>query len=144
MPESVTVLNQTEVEAFTNNNSDNTIPEISNMFVSFMLCVFCFLTILLNSSLLYCFLTNRREQWVRNANQIIFLILSDLIVGVILLLRTAIIFMRMTNRPYNTCAMLSCIQTSTQAVSFYHIMAVWLHRYRIAKRINAPFTLDRR
>ena len=48
-----------------------------------------------------------------------------------------------TEIPFSTCATFSYILVTTQNVSFYHIMAVCIHRVRMAIRIHVPFNTDR-
>ena len=112
------------------------------LFGAFILLVLTLLTILFNGSLLFCILKNRKKQWTRNAHQIVYLILSDFIVGLLLLPRNAQIFMRDTGIPFTICATFSYILNATQNVSFYHIMAVCIHRVRMAIRIHVPFNTD--
>ena len=101
------------------------------------------MTIIFNGTLLYCLMKNRKKQWVRNAQQIFYLILSDFIVGILLLPRSALIFMRSTGLSYRTCATFSYILATTQSVSFYHIMAVCIHRCRMAIQILSPVGVNR-
>ena len=102
----------------------------------------CVLIILFNSSLLFFILKHKRNPLVRNANQIIFLIMYDFLVGILLLPRTEFIYVRSSEMPYSTCAIFSYSLVTTQSLSYYHILAVCIHRYRLAKRIHLPFATD--
>ena len=44
--------------------------------------------------------------------------------------------------PYSTCAIFSYILVTTQPLSYYHILVVCIHRYRLAKRIHLPFAAE--
>lgn len=109
---------------------------------SLFLCLCCIVTVFFNLTLFICVLKNRRKAWFRNANQLIYLILSDLIVGVILAPRTALNFLDTGPQPYGTCAAWSYILVSSSAVSYYHILAVCIHRYRMVRNIHKPFVTD--
>ena len=124
-------------------NDSNAESELYNMIGSLILLLSCVMTILFNGSLLFCMLKNKKKQWMRNAQQIFYLILSDFIVGFLLLPRTATIFIRMSGLPFSMCATFSYILSTTNSVSFYHIMAVCIHRCRMAIRIHVPFDVDR-
>ena len=117
--------------------------ELRIMIGSIILFLSTFMTIIFNGLLLYCFLKNRKKQWVKNAKQLFYLILSDFIVGLLLLPRNALIFLRTTGLSFTTCAVFSYMLTTTQSVSFYHIMAVCIHRCKMATRINVPMGVDR-
>ena len=131
---------------FDYNYDDNSdAPEIYPYFQigAIFLLVSTLLTIVINGSLLFCIVKNRKKQWTRNAHQTKYLILSDFLVGLLLLPRNAKIFMPDTEIPFSTCATFSYILVTTQNVSFYHIMAVCIHRVRMAIRIHMPFNTDR-
>ena len=139
-----------EPEAFDPNTTESNVTvtsnpesEIYNMVGSIVLFFGCVLIILFNSSLLFCILKYKRNPWVRNANQIVYLILCDFLVGILLLPRTGTIFVRSSQIPYSTCAIFSYILVTTQSLSYYHILAVCIHRYRMAKRIHLPFVVDK-
>ena len=139
-PEAMYDSNTTELNVTEPNNPES---EIYNLIGSAVLFFGCVLTILFNSSLLFCILKNRRKPWVRNANQIIYLILCDFLVGILLLPRTGTIFARTSQMPYSSCALFSYILVTTQSLSYYHILAVCIHRYRMARRIHLQFAVDK-
>ena len=116
--------------------------ELYNMIGSLILLFSTIMTIMFNGSLLFCILKNKRKQWVRNAHQLVYLILSDFIVGFLLLPRNATILIGATRLSFSTCATFSYLLSTTQTVSFYHIMAVCIHRCRMAIRIHIPFNTD--
>ena len=126
-----------------NNGTSDDQLELHILISSLILFLSTVMTIIFNGSILYCILKNRKNQWVKSARQIVYLILSDLIVGFLLLPRNALIFLRTTGLSYSTCATFSYMFITTQSVSFYHIMAVCIHRYRLAIRIHVPMGGDR-
>ena len=128
--------------AILNDISDDKL-ELHILISSLILLLSTMMIIIFNGVLLYCILMNKKKQWVRNAQQIVYLILSDFIVGLLFLPRNALIFLRSTGLSYSTCAMYSYMFITTQSVSFYHIMAVCIHRFRMANRIHTPMGMDR-
>ena len=48
----------------------------------------------------------------------------------------------MHEMPHSTCAIFSYILVTSQSLSYYHILAVCIHRYRMAKRIHWPSAVD--
>ena len=133
-------LNRSVISEVDQNSDISTESVLYNMTSTIIAFLLTFMTILFNGSLLFCILKNKKKQWVRNARQITYLILSDFIIGVLLLPR---IFVRPTEVHFSTCAPLSYIFITTKTVSFYHIMAVCIHRVRMAIQIHVPFNTDK-
>ena len=100
------------------------------------------MAIMFNGALLFSIWKHRKKQWVVNAQQIVYLILSDFLVGVLLLPRNGLIFISPTGLTYRICATFSYMLTTTQSVSFYHMMAVCIHRYKVASQIQMPMGVD--
>ena len=108
-----------------------------------VLCLFCVFIVLFNSLLLVSIFKNRTQAWSKPAKQLVYLIICDLIVGLLLIPRSALTFLEWKQQSYERCAFLSYILVSTQAVSYYHILAVCIHRYRVASKIKQQFATDR-
>ena len=124
-------------------NTDVSEPETNNLFSSIILLLVTGIIILFNGMLLYCTVKNRKKEWVKSIQQIMYLILSDFIVGILLIPRNALVFMHSVGLSYSTCATISYMLISTQCVSFYHVMAVCIHRCRMARDILLPSCVDR-
>ena len=125
-----------------NGTAENNFDQNNDISGGLILLFFTIMTIIVNGSLLFCILKNKKKQWMKNAHQLVYLILSDFIVGFLLLPRNAAMFIRATGLPFSMCATFSYLLLTTQNVSFYHIMAVCIHRCRIATRIHVPFNMD--
>ena len=130
-------------ELFNKSQSHREVSRSLYVFTSVFLCLFCVFIVFFNFLLLISILKNRTKSWSKLAKQLVFLVISDLIVGLLLIPRTALIFLEWKQQPYEICAFLSYISVSTQAVSYYHIFAVCIHRYRVARKVKQPFATDR-
>lgn len=127
---------------FSNGSSNSLVSEKGAISTSIVLGVFCVFAILFNSLLIYCIVVNRKEAWAKQSNQIFYLILSDLVVGLILVPRTIFTLLYLPQKTYQFCAVLNYILVSSQTVSYYHIFAVCFHRYRMVRKMHRPFDKD--
>ena len=88
-----------------------------------------------NSILLQTIACNKEKPWVKQTKHIRYLIICDLMVGVILIFN---VFLRYRDNPYWLCALLSWMSVSSQLSSYYHMLAVCVHRFRKLRRIDLP------
>ena len=111
---------------------------------SAILSVICVLSICFNSLLIYCFLTNRNQAWVKKSKRLFYLILSDLLVGVILVPRQFIhkVFPNQSESTYGICAVLSFVVISTQSISYYQVLVLCVHRFITIRKIHLPGQVD--
>ena len=103
----------------------------------------CVFLIISNTSLLYIILSNRKKIWARQTKHILYLIVCDLIVGVLLIPNITVRLLRLPKKPYWVCAVLCFTTVSSQTVSYYHMLAVCIHRYRKLRKIDLPSGNDK-
>ena len=104
----------------------------------------CLFLVITNLFLICIIISNRKKAWVKRTHHIFYLIVCDLIVGFSLVLSISLRLLRLpTKKPYWFCAILSYTQVSPQAVSFYHILAVCIHRFRKLRKIDPPNGIDK-
>ena len=111
----------------------------------FVLLFICLLLIFINSLLLHTIVLAkiRKQPWVKNAKQMIYVIVCDLVVALGLLLNVTVRLFTTSTKPFWQCALLSYTAISTQSVSFYHMLSVCIHRFRKLKKIDLPFGTDK-
>ena len=107
-----------------------------------IVCPVCLFLVFSNPLLIYILISNRKKTWVRRTNHLFYLILCDLIVGVILILTIVVRLLRLPKKPYSFCAILSYTQLSSQVVSYYHMLAVCIHRFLKMRKIDLPYGND--
>ena len=126
MPQSTAILSSFDR---TTNVNNFTIPQsldhdgIVHGYSFLSLCPVAFYLVFSNSLLLYVIISNRKKPWARRINHIFHLILCDLIVGVSLILIITVRLLRLNIKPYWFCAIFVFTLSSTQTVSYYHILA---------------------
>ena len=104
----------------------------------------CLFLVITNLFLICIIISNRKKAWAKRTHHIFYLIVFDLIVGFSLVLSILVRLLGLpTKKPYWFCAILSYIQVSPQAVSFYHILAVCIHRFRKLRKIDPPNGIDK-
>ena len=134
------------LEDWTSNvtNSSPPIPtESLSLFVTIILSLVCVFIITSNSLLVYCIQTNRKKTWAKQTRQIFYLIVSDLVAGVFLIPAIVIIVLNASRKAYILCAVVSSTGLSSQVISYYHMLAVCIHRYRMVKKLHLPSRNDR-
>ena len=103
-----------------------------NVLTSILLSLFLVVS---NSILLHTIVSNKGKTWAKQTKHIRYLIICDLVVGVTLFVN---VLLRSGDSPYWLCALLSWMSTSTQVSSYYHMLAVCIHRFRKLRRIDLP------
>ena len=109
---------------------------------SAVLSVICVFSICFNSLLIYCIVTNRRQVWAKKAKQLFYLILSDLLVGVILIPRQLFDKLSSNQSTYEICALQSFVVISTQTISYYQVLALCVHRFITIQKLHLPGQVD--
>ena len=97
----------------------------------------CLTVVLSNSMLLHTIISKRKETWARQTKHIRYLIVCDLVVGVNLFLNITLRLFKFSKK-YWVCAVLSSTSLSSQAASYYHMLAVCIHRFRKLRKIELP------
>ena len=128
-----------------NTNMSSPPPQVENHLVYGHIFLFpvCAFLIVSNTSLLYIILSNRKKAWAKQTKHILYLIVCDLIVGVLLIPIITVRLLGLQKKAYWVCAVLTFTTLSSQTVSYYHMLAVCIHRYRRVKKITVPFGYDR-
>ena len=117
-------------------------PDYSKFVTLTVVLTLCLFSISLNSLLIYCIVAKRNQAWAKNAKQVFYLILSDLLVSVLMVPR--LIFEPSVGRkPYTFCAVSMFIVMSTQLVSYCHVLALCIHRYMVIRKAHLPSQIDR-
>ena len=102
--------------------------------ITFVLLLSLFL-IAFNSILLHTILSNRHKEWAKRTKHIRYLIISDLVAALNLFWSA---LLRFRNVPYWQCAIKIYLSSSTQVVSYYHMLAVCIHRFRKLSKVDLP------
>ena len=89
-----------------------------------------------NSILLHTIISNRDKAWVKQTKHIRYLIICDLIAALNLFWS---VLLRFRNTPYWQCAIKTYLSSTTQVVSYYHMLAVCIHRFRKLSRVDLPY-----
>ena len=118
--------------------SRNAVDYVITYSVFSFLSLVCLFLVLSNSMLLHTIISKRKETWTRQTKHIRYLIVCDLVVGVNLFLNITLRLLRFSRKPYWLCAALSFISIASQAASYYHMLAVCIHRFRKLRKIELP------
>ena len=102
--------------------------------ITFLLLLSLFL-IAFNSLLLHTILSNKDKAWAKRTKHIRYLIICDLVAALNLFWSA---LLRFRNAPYWQCAIKTYLSSSTQVVSYYHMLAVCIHRFRKLSKIDLP------
>ena len=121
-------------------NEDDPVPYGYGFLLVIPVCLFLIIT---NLFLICIIISNRKKAWVKRTHHIFYLIVCDLIVGFSLVLSILVRLLSLPQKPYWFCAILSYTQISPQAVSFYHMLAVCIHRFRKLRKIDLPNGVDK-
>ena len=114
-----------------------------HVYVTFVVVlILCMFSVTLNSILLYCIVAKRKLTWAKKAKQILYQILSDLIVSLFMILRV-ILEETVSRKTYEFCAVLNFTTVCTQLVSYCHVLSFCVHRYTVIRSAHLPSQLER-
>ena len=99
------------------------------------LCLLSLFLIAFNSILLHTIISNRDKAWVKQTKHVRYLIICDLVAALNLFWS---VLLRFRNTPYWLCAIKTYLSSSAQVVSYYHMLAVCIHRFRKLRKIDLP------
>ena len=125
-----------------NDSPSPVLTQFRSVLLSVIVSMFTLFIIISNAMLIYCIQRNRKMTWAKQTRQTFHLIVCDLIVG-ILLVPVFISQLIVQQKGYVFCAVITFTSMSSQAVSYYHMLAVCIHRYRMVKKIHLQSWNDR-
>ena len=99
---------------------------------------------LFNALLLYIGLANRTKSWAKKANRVFYLILTDFITGFMGVMFIPVVLatkLDIIQNQYGFCIWYTFAFISCQTATYYHMLAVCIHRYRIARSVYVS-TID--
>ena len=124
-------------------NSSSFVPDLSRLVTLTVVLTLCLFSVCLNSLLIYCFVAKRNQTWAKKAKQVFYLILSDLLVSLLLILRLIFEIASVGRKTYEFCAVFNFTANFTQLVSYYHVLALCIHRYTVVRKAHLPVQSDR-
>ena len=134
-------------EDMTGNNTDVSTSSSSNpgsraINMVCILSLICLFLITTNAMLLYCIQKNKKSNWAKQTKQIFYLIVSDLVVGLLLIPVVANYALSIQRKGFIYCAFINFSTFCPQVISNYHMLSVCWHRYRMVKRMHLPASSD--
>ena len=100
--------------------------------------IICIFLVLANALLLYCIQKNKTSNWVKQTRQIFYLIVSDFVVGLLMIPIIVNFALKLPPKGYVHCTFIIFIMFYPQVITYYHMLAVCWHRYRMMKRMHLP------
>ena len=132
--------NETDLFSPLQREENHTVYAVYEPIFFILLCAFLIIS---NSLLLHTILSNRKKVWTKQTKHIVYLIVCDLIVGTLLIPNIMLTLLDVSQKGYWFCAPVMFTSVSSQLVSYYHMLAVCIHRYRRVRKIDIPSGNDR-
>ena len=110
--------------------------------IAYILAGICVFLVTANALLLYCIQTNKNKSWAKNTRQTFHLIVSDLVLGLLLIPLIANFALNIQTKTYIYCAFINFTSILPSGVSLYHMLSVCTHRYRMVKKVHLPSSND--
>ena len=126
--------NGTNGNIFSSLSVSRNVEEVGYGGITFLRLLSLFL-IVFNSILLRAIISNKDKPWVKQTKHIRYLIICDLIAALNLFWS---VLLRFRNTPYWLCAIKTFLSSSTQLISYYHMLAVCIHRFQKLRKIDLP------
>ena len=113
-------------------------PGSEAIFIFILQAIICLFLVCANALLLYFIQKNKTSNWVKQTRQILYLIVSDFVVGLLMIPIIVNFALKLPPKGYVHCTFIIFIMFYPQVITYYHMLAVCWHRYRMMKRMHLP------